>query len=73
MLCFLVFSSVSGFVEGDRHPKVGVVLTSIALMYRRKAMQEHSSSILVQEVSSWDACEATFFNLFLFPKSSKEG
>ncbi|XP_057436949.1 uncharacterized protein LOC130729279 [Lotus japonicus] len=34
---------------GDRHPKVGVVLTSIALMYRRKAMQEHSSSILVQE------------------------
>ncbi|XP_057455415.1 uncharacterized protein LOC130746717 [Lotus japonicus] len=34
---------------GDRHPKVGVVLTSIALMYRRKAMQERSSSILVQE------------------------
>ncbi|KAJ1402626.1 Tetratricopeptide-like helical domain superfamily [Sesbania bispinosa] len=34
---------------GDRHPKVGVVLTCIALMYRRKAIQEHSSSLLIQE------------------------
>ncbi|RDX61543.1 hypothetical protein CR513_60222, partial [Mucuna pruriens] len=35
---------------GDsKHPTVGVALTSIALMYRRKAIQEHSSSLLVQE------------------------
>ncbi|XP_028184928.1 uncharacterized protein LOC114371791 [Glycine soja] len=35
---------------GDsKHPRVGVALTSIALMYRRKAIHEHSSSLLVQE------------------------
>ncbi|TKY65995.1 hypothetical protein E2542_SST08857 [Spatholobus suberectus] len=35
---------------GDsKHPTLGVALTSIALMYRRKATQEHSSSLLVQE------------------------
>ncbi|KAL5166363.1 hypothetical protein HKD37_18G051333 [Glycine soja] len=35
---------------GDsKHPTVGVALTSIALLYRRKAIQEHSSSLLVQE------------------------
>ncbi|RZC78922.1 hypothetical protein C5167_003135 [Papaver somniferum] len=35
---------------GSRHPKVGVVLTCIALMARHKAKLEHSSSILMQEV-----------------------
>ncbi|KAL1359758.1 hypothetical protein AAHE18_04G130300 [Arachis hypogaea] len=34
---------------GEKHPKVGVVLTSIALMYRRRAMEERTSSLLVQE------------------------
>ncbi|XP_024028591.1 uncharacterized protein LOC21392795 isoform X2 [Morus notabilis] len=34
---------------GSYHPKVGVVLTSIALMFRRKATQERSSSLLIQE------------------------
>ncbi|GMP85508.1 hypothetical protein CsSME_00038632 [Camellia sinensis var. sinensis] len=34
---------------GSHHPKVGVVLTCIALMFRHKAMLEHSSSILIQE------------------------
>ncbi|OIW07490.1 hypothetical protein TanjilG_14436 [Lupinus angustifolius] len=34
---------------GTTHPKVGVVLTSIALMYRRKAIEERSSSLLIQE------------------------
>ncbi|XP_026415631.1 uncharacterized protein LOC113311013 isoform X2 [Papaver somniferum] len=34
---------------GSRHPKVGVVLTCIALMARHKAKLEHSSSILMQE------------------------
>ncbi|XP_062167724.1 uncharacterized protein LOC133873936 [Alnus glutinosa] len=34
---------------GPHHPKVGVVLTCMALMFRRKAMQERSSSLLIQE------------------------
>ncbi|XP_042016146.1 uncharacterized protein LOC121764148 [Salvia splendens] len=34
---------------GPQHPKVGVVLTCIALMYRLKAMAERSSSLLIQE------------------------
>ncbi|KAI3958518.1 hypothetical protein MKW92_000607 [Papaver armeniacum] len=34
---------------GSSHPKVGVVLTCIALMARHKAKLEHSSSILMQE------------------------
>lgn len=34
---------------GSYHPKVGVVLTCIALMFRRKATQERSSSLLIQE------------------------
>ncbi|CAK7347079.1 unnamed protein product [Dovyalis caffra] len=34
---------------GSRHPKVGVVLTCLALMFRHKAKQEHSSSLLIQE------------------------
>ncbi|BFG36226.1 hypothetical protein CerSpe_225000 [Prunus speciosa] len=34
---------------GSHHPKVGVVLTCIALMFRRKAMLEHSSALLIQE------------------------
>ncbi|KAM7262701.1 hypothetical protein ACFE04_000384 [Oxalis oulophora] len=34
---------------GERHPKIGAVLTCIALMYGRKAMVEHSSSLIVQE------------------------
>ncbi|CAI0449537.1 unnamed protein product [Linum tenue] len=32
-----------------RHPRVGVVLTCLALMFRQKAIQEHSSSLLIQE------------------------
>lgn len=35
---------------GSHHPKVGVVLTCIGLMFRWKAMKERSSSLLVQEV-----------------------
>ncbi|XP_057794995.1 uncharacterized protein LOC131011224 [Salvia miltiorrhiza] len=34
---------------GPQHPKVGVILTCIALMYRLKAMVERSSSLLIQE------------------------
>ncbi|KAL1200556.1 hypothetical protein V5N11_032956 [Cardamine amara subsp. amara] len=34
---------------GDKHPKVGVILTGVALMYRNKAKQEGSSFILIQE------------------------
>ncbi|GFQ04770.1 hypothetical protein PHJA_002621000 [Phtheirospermum japonicum] len=34
---------------GSHHPKVGVVLTCIALMYRLKATTERSSSLLIQE------------------------
>ncbi|KAL6998350.1 hypothetical protein U1Q18_008474 [Sarracenia purpurea var. burkii] len=34
---------------GSHHPKVGVVLTCIALMFRHKAILEHSSSLLIQE------------------------
>ncbi|KAE8687009.1 hypothetical protein F3Y22_tig00111027pilonHSYRG00736 [Hibiscus syriacus] len=34
---------------GSNHPKVGVVLTCIALMFRNKATQERSSSLLIQE------------------------
>ncbi|KAG6643255.1 hypothetical protein CIPAW_09G197100 [Carya illinoinensis] len=34
---------------GSHHPKVGAVLTCMALMFRRKAMQERSSSLLIQE------------------------
>ncbi|EEF30820.1 conserved hypothetical protein [Ricinus communis] len=34
---------------GSRHPKVGVVLTCLALMFRQKAVQEQSSSLLIQE------------------------
>lgn len=34
---------------GSHHPKVGVILTCIALMFRRKAMLERSSSLLIQE------------------------
>ncbi|KAK3009479.1 hypothetical protein RJ639_015440 [Escallonia herrerae] len=37
---------------GSRHPKVGVVLTCIALMFRHKATVECSSSLLVQEKSN---------------------
>ncbi|CAH8269767.1 unnamed protein product [Arabidopsis lyrata] len=34
---------------GNNHPKVGVILTAVALMYGNKAKQERSSSILIQE------------------------
>ncbi|CAN1770020.1 hypothetical protein LINPERHAP1_LOCUS11477 [Linum perenne] len=34
---------------GPRHPKVGVVLTCLALMFRQKAIKERSSSLLIQE------------------------
>ncbi|XP_042053364.1 uncharacterized protein LOC121798420 isoform X2 [Salvia splendens] len=34
---------------GPQHPKIGVVLTCIALMYRLKAMAERSSFLLIQE------------------------
>ncbi|KAL6534304.1 hypothetical protein OROHE_013229 [Orobanche hederae] len=34
---------------GPNHPKVGVILTCIALMYQLKAISERSSSILIQE------------------------
>ncbi|KAG5250932.1 Tetratricopeptide repeat (TPR) superfamily protein [Salix suchowensis] len=35
---------------GSHHPKVGVILTCLALMFQHKAKQEHSSSLLIQEV-----------------------
>ncbi|XP_052729433.1 uncharacterized protein LOC108327051 isoform X2 [Vigna angularis] len=36
--------------HGDpKHPLVAAVLASLALMYRRKAIQEHSSALLIQE------------------------
>lgn len=34
---------------GSKHPKVGAVLTCIALMYRYKAISERSSSLIIQE------------------------
>ncbi|XP_009782528.1 uncharacterized protein LOC107791194 isoform X1 [Nicotiana tabacum] len=34
---------------GNYHPKVGIILTCIALMYRHKAAMERSSSLLIQE------------------------
>ncbi|MQM15803.1 hypothetical protein Taro_048751 [Colocasia esculenta] len=34
---------------GSNHPKVGAVLTCIAMMYGHKAKREHSSSLLIQE------------------------
>ncbi|XP_028773003.1 uncharacterized protein LOC114730145 [Neltuma alba] len=34
---------------GSHHPKIGVVLSCIALMFRRKAVLERSSSLLIQE------------------------
>ncbi|KAF8105089.1 hypothetical protein N665_0163s0059 [Sinapis alba] len=34
---------------GHNHPNVGVILTGVALMYRNKAKQERSSSIMIQE------------------------
>ncbi|GFY93234.1 tetratricopeptide repeat (TPR)-like superfamily protein [Actinidia rufa] len=34
---------------GSHHPKVGIVLTCIAFLFRHKAMREHSSSLLIQE------------------------
>ncbi|GAB4833847.1 hypothetical protein Ancab_032094 [Ancistrocladus abbreviatus] len=34
---------------GSSHPKVGIILTCIALMYRHKAASERSSSLLIQE------------------------
>ncbi|CAH9050479.1 unnamed protein product, partial [Cuscuta epithymum] len=34
---------------GDQHPKIGAILTCIALMYRHKATVERSSSLLIQE------------------------
>ncbi|KAJ8427142.1 hypothetical protein Cgig2_030952 [Carnegiea gigantea] len=37
---------------GTYHPKVGIVLTCIALMYRQKATAERSSSLLLQEEGS---------------------
>ncbi|KAK1426999.1 hypothetical protein QVD17_15681 [Tagetes erecta] len=34
---------------GSHHPKVGIILTCIALMFRHKATLERSSSLMVQE------------------------
>ncbi|KAJ8532919.1 hypothetical protein K7X08_015808 [Anisodus acutangulus] len=34
---------------GNYHPKVGIILTCIALMYRHKAAMERASSLLIQE------------------------
>jgi hypothetical protein len=46
---------------GANHPKVGLVLTCVARMYKLKAKSEGSSSIMVQEVS-----KSSFFkHLFL--------
>ncbi|KAH7553720.1 hypothetical protein JRO89_XS12G0046900 [Xanthoceras sorbifolium] len=36
-------------ISGSNHPKVGVVLTCLALMFRNKAAKERSSAILIQE------------------------
>nr|XP_043610605.1 uncharacterized protein LOC122582300 [Erigeron canadensis] len=34
---------------GPHHPKIGIILTCIALMFRHKATMERSSSLMVQE------------------------
>ncbi|XP_071687541.1 uncharacterized protein [Rutidosis leptorrhynchoides] len=34
---------------GSKHPKIGIILTCIALMFRHKATMERSSSLMVQE------------------------
>ncbi|KAI3525845.1 hypothetical protein L1887_04974 [Cichorium endivia] len=34
---------------GSHHPKIGIILTCIALMFRHKATMERSSSLMVQE------------------------
>nr|GLL36976.1 uncharacterized protein LOC109181871 isoform X1 [Ipomoea trifida] len=39
----------AGETFGDRHPKVGVILTCIVHMYRHKSTVEESSSLLIQE------------------------
>ncbi len=60
-IAFFIFASISAMISryvlwfylfdiGSHHPKVGVVLTCLPLMFRHKAMQEHSSSLLIQEV-----------------------
>lgn len=36
-------------IYGEKHPKLGAVLTNMALMYRRKAIEQKSSSLVVQE------------------------
>lgn len=36
-------------IYGEKHPKLGTVLTNMALMYRRKAIEQKSSSLVVQE------------------------
>lgn len=52
LFCFdLLHSLLMNQSTGSHHPKVGVVLTCIGLMFRWKAMKERSSSLLVQEVS----------------------
>uniref|UniRef100_A0A0E0L3D1 MalT-like TPR region domain-containing protein n=1 Tax=Oryza punctata TaxID=4537 RepID=A0A0E0L3D1_ORYPU len=38
---------------GANHPKVGIILTCVARMYKLKAKAEGSSSIMVQEVSKY--------------------
>lgn len=54
------------FDIGSHHSKVGVVLTCIALMFRRKAMEERSSSLLIQEVRT---CAWPDLLLLLFYKN----
>nr|GMD43441.1 uncharacterized protein LOC109181871 isoform X1 [Ipomoea batatas] len=43
----------AGETFGDRHPKVGVILTCVGHMYRRKSTVEESSSLLIQEVRNY--------------------
>lgn len=54
---------------GSHHPKVGVILTCIALMYRLKATAERSSSLLIQEVLAYLNCQYLSYihHLFSWP------
>lgn len=49
---------------GNYHPKVGIILTCIALMYRHKAAMERSSSLLIQEVRNYPQSHWAYANIY---------
>ncbi|KVI03390.1 hypothetical protein Ccrd_018316, partial [Cynara cardunculus var. scolymus] len=46
------YSDPYKLAAGPHHPKIGIILTCIALMFRHKAKLERSSSLMVQEVDN---------------------